>query len=320
MFLSFSLTLLPVLATRGAYPGINGKVVFWAVAANLINNRIFVMNLDGTDLKQLPPPPLEPSVLPDEDPVWSPDGSKIAFYNDWPAIYVMNADGSNQIPLLKGGPDFADPAWSRDGSKIAFAISGDGIYVINTDGSGKRQVTDYFDLSPHWSPDGTKIVLQRVLDGTDSIVVVDATTGDYVGKHPLATGEGPCWSPDGSKIVFSSGGDIYVMNADGSGLAGPLIDGEEPNWSPDGSKMLFVRIENGLGRIWVMNHDGSNPTSLTPPDLDAHHPDWQRLSPAAVGGEVVIADAFSILLPCIAVIGLIGCITIVVLVPKKRRL
>lgn len=309
----------PAMAVRGSYPGINGKIVFWApvgIGANQISNRIFVMNPDGTDLKQLPPPPFPPVLSPNEDPVWSPDSSKIAFYNDLPAIYVMNADGSNQIQLVMGGPDYADPAWSPDGSKIAFAISGQGMWVISTDGSGKRQVTDGFDLSPHWSPDGTKIVLQRV-EGTNNIVVVDATTGDYVGKHPLATGEDPCWSPDGSKIVFSNGGDIYVMNADGSSLTGALIDGEEPNWSPDGSKMVFARIENGLGRIWVMNSDGSNPTRLTPPDLDAHHPDWQLL-PVAVGGEVATVNALVIVAPWLTVVGLV-CVATVAVVAKKGR-
>jgi DNA-binding SARP family transcriptional activator/tRNA A-37 threonylcarbamoyl transferase component Bud32 len=56
----------------------------------------------------------------------------------------------------------------------------------------------------------------------------------------------PDWSPDGSKIVFAGAGpegfDIYVMNADGTGL-GRITDapGDEytPAWSPDGSRILF---------------------------------------------------------------------------------
>ena len=87
----------------------------------------------------------------------------------------------------------------------------------------------------------------------------------------------PAWSPDGTKLAFqlvdeSTGvqiGDLYVMNADGSGRvninSNPAYD-TDPTWSPDGAQIAFTR-----GRptapfdfdIFVMNADGSNQRSLT---------------------------------------------------------
>jgi len=64
------------------------------------------------------------------------------------------------------------------------------------------------------------------------------------------------------KLVFQvcNGCDIYVINADGSGLR-RLTDGMEPAWSPDGKKVAFARWRDPRG-IYVIDEDGSNETLL----------------------------------------------------------
>ncbi len=59
------------------------------------------------------------------------------------------------------------------------------------------------------------------------------------------------------KLVFQTalGGELYVVNADGSGLR-RLTDGIDPNWSPDGKQVAFTRYRNPRG-VWVINADGS---------------------------------------------------------------
>jgi TolB protein len=60
------------------------------------------------------------------------------------------------------------------------------------------------------------------------------------------------------KLIFqvSSGGDIYIINADGSGLH-RITDGIDPSWSPDGTQIALSRWHDPWG-VYVMNADGSN--------------------------------------------------------------
>jgi Tol biopolymer transport system component len=84
----------------------------------------------------------------------------------------------------------------------------------------------------------------------------------------------PEFSPDGQKIVFchdtleSFGNpDLYVVNADGTGLTRLTFDGGDcaAHWSPDGTRLVFARtLPNGKGVIATMNADGTGKkTSLT---------------------------------------------------------
>ena len=91
----------------------------------------------------------------------------------------------------------------------------------------------------------------------------------------------PTWSPDGRRIAFGSdrdgNWDIYVMNADGSGVA-RLTDNDavdsSPAWSPDGRRIAFVSPRDGNLDIYVMNADGSGVTRLTHNDAYDWYPAW----------------------------------------------
>jgi TolB protein len=188
---------------------------------------IYVVNADGSGLRKVT---RHRQVYPGS-PVWSPDGTRIAFGSGH-EIYVVNVDGSG-LRNLTAGPGGAqwDPTWSPDGRKLAFKSLRDGnaeIYVVSADGSGLRRLThspDYTDVGPVWSPDGRRILFVRAeyRTGNSEILIMNADGSGQrnLTRHPSEDAS-PAWSPDSRRIVFVSKRDghaeIYVMNADGSRL------------------------------------------------------------------------------------------------------
>ncbi len=145
---------------------VNGQLVFMSLM-NGSDLEIYVMNVDGNDLRQLT------SGATNGDPVWSPDGTRITFGSDREGgnklnIFEMNADGSQQAQLSHFDvPDEAgDTNWSSDGKKIAFEYDINGmkqsdpnayaeVWTMNADGSGETSTgvqCSGVGCAPRWQP------------------------------------------------------------------------------------------------------------------------------------------------------------------------
>lgn len=189
-----------------------------------------------------------------------------------PAGYIVtsNPDGSGRTSLTATSTQPTLPAWSPDGTKIAFnSAPGNGeIYVMDANGSGLTNLTNTAasETNSSWSVNG-KIAYERREGGTGGIPQIWTMNADGSGQvqfpgitQPSPTG--PAWSPNGTKLAFSSGGEIWVIDANGTNevrLTMTASTDTDPAWSPDGLKIVFVKGGSG---ITVMNADGSNETPL----------------------------------------------------------
>ncbi len=216
------------------------------------NLEIYRMDADGSNQVNLTNNPAE-----DYDPVWSPDGSQIAFVSNrendeggGQFVYVMDADGSN-IRQLTFEDHCRMPDWSHDGTRITYH-SNDDIYIIDVEGKNagvNLTNTPENDVNPEWSPDGNKIAWSSSTDGENwHVFVMNADGSDKI----QLTNEGSIYNSDwtvDNRILLGYlesteyGKGNFVINPDGSNitLAGGKGEVEQPHhFSPMKMKLLVV--------------------------------------------------------------------------------
>jgi Tol biopolymer transport system component len=247
---------IPGTFVRDAAPSPDGTQIAFTIAwypagSSTLDGDIYVANIDGSGLRRL-----TTAEEMDEQPAWSPDGTRIAFRSkrsgDWD-IWAMGANGTGQVNLmlnvLPAASTESTPTWSPDGARILYSSDIDTyayakLWTMRPDGSDKRRVlplagtvTD-IDVEASWSPDGSKIAFRRVdgrTTGSD-IMVATVATGEVARVALDAAQVSPAWSPDGTRIAFTSSHDgllahVFTMKPDGTDISRHTT-GSDANTSP----------------------------------------------------------------------------------------
>ena len=180
-------------------------------------------------------------------------------------LFIANADGSGERPLLAVRDMDYDASFSPDGRSIVFTSEREGsadLFRVNVDGTGVERLTDSpaYDDQAAFSPDGARVVFVTTRGGgTANLWTLDLATK---AARAVTSGAGgdyrPSWSPDGQWIAFASGrnsdlpfahgrwehlqlADIYIVRPDGSGLKRLTEHGNfcgSPKWTADSRRVV----------------------------------------------------------------------------------
>ena len=209
----------------------------------------------------------------------SPDGKQIAYTVSYysvkenkshTVIYVMNADGTNNLLLTHTADSEVEPTWIKGGSKIAFLTAASGsmqIWEMNPDGSGRKQLTQYEgDIEGFsFSPDGKKLLfiaqVKTVKSTADKHPDLPKATGiivtDLMYKH---------WDE-----WVTTAPHPFVADFDGNAISNvtDILEGEpyespmkpwggieQLAWSPSSDKVAYTcRKKTGLAYAISTNSD-----------------------------------------------------------------
>jgi WD40-like Beta Propeller Repeat/Lysyl oxidase len=174
--------------------------------------------------------------------------------------------------------------------QIVFARGGD-LWAVPPDRSGSRRLTDSdaTESTPALSPDGTRVAYASDASGEREIYIMRAegTRSRRLTQNPGRDDTAAAWSPDGRRLAWSSQGDVYVMNADGSAkrpVAATSLQELDPAWSPDGLELVY----SAGGDLFVVPAGGGTPRQLTSGPANDRQPDWSSRGELVYAGDTAL--------------------------------
>jgi dipeptidyl aminopeptidase/acylaminoacyl peptidase len=245
----------------------DGKKIAYVVSTSNLekgtsNSDIFVMNADGSNIRQL-----TFSEKGDSYPRWSPDGKWLMFLStrkDGSQIWLMPTVFGELKQLTRISTGVSNPVWSPDGKYIVFATdvfpecgADDDCNKKNNDGleNGPLQahVADEL-LYRHWTFYSDGRFTHTMLLNVETGEIKDMTPGEFNSPpFSLGGGSGYTISPDGKELCFiskrvkdpasSTNHDLFIIPLSGGEPKDITIDNQaydaDPKYSPDGRYIAY---------------------------------------------------------------------------------
>lgn len=206
-------------------------------------------------------------------PAWSPDGSRLLYLVSVAGgkyeLWVLSLADGEAVRLAEG----VSGKWSPDGSALLYRTSGPGqLMWFSFRNDETNPVAPELDRigSFDWSPDGRQVAFSRYDGNSFNLYTAEIAGGSPRQLAPELSGVSRVsWSPDGARLAFSNNEtnttppEVYVVNADGSGLTNlsntPLETDEFPQWL-DNRHFALIRNSRNL---WAVNVDSQTSFALT---------------------------------------------------------
>lgn len=197
------------------------------------------------------------------NPQIAPDGDRVVYVRNSMDImsdsrakrlWIINSDGSGNVPLTGGDANESNAVWSPDGTRIAYTSRtehGTEVFVHWVD-TGKQARLTQLDRSPSglsWSPDGTMIAFSKLVPGEPVVLVTPPPKpkGAEWADAPRVTTRLK-YEQDGSGYLEPGFKHFFVIPASG-GTARQVTSGDfqhngTPQWTSDNNSLVFSGNRN----------------------------------------------------------------------------
>jgi eukaryotic-like serine/threonine-protein kinase len=262
-----------------------------------------VPSLGGTPTVLVPPSPDGIALTP----VWSPNGSEVAYCTEQ-GIQVIAAAGGSPRRILPSNQGLHSPRWSPDGASLAYVAGGlyfamgedqlgntetSAIHIVDVATGADRVVTDgrWLDVSPVWTPDGRGLLFVSSRNGGRDVYRQFLSRAGMPEGEPARVTSGLnahsiSLSRDGTLLAYSAlvfRANVWSLPIPRDGVASaagatPVTSGSEKTEklevSRDGKWLVFDTDRAGNADVWKLRLDGGEPEQVTRDPAPEFANDW----------------------------------------------
>jgi eukaryotic-like serine/threonine-protein kinase len=272
----------------------DGRYLVVGDSAGEDRRAIFLIDVSSSDVTQLTFPPPE-AAGGDFRPVFSPDGTEVAFLREYlPGSLTISIhtqsieDGKpSGVPkqVLPTREPVSDLAWSPDGSELLYTDRYSLWRVVRDEGQPQivPQAQNAYFLAADRA--GLRLIYSASREDWDIWRMPGPEAVGTFKPEPFirsTRNEGhPKYSPDGAYVAFNSdrsgAWNVWLADADGSNQR-QMTDRPhaiQPQWSPAGDKLAFHGyLGGGVAEIFLIGLDDAQPTAVTGEPTNQGMPVW----------------------------------------------